>query len=295
LYNQLALNPETLDAIPDPTYSDAVFYGVECQDYAYFTGTPEERVEAFLRAGNNLDTSLRYFPSLFYADMPCAFWPNQPDAETRPAPLTANGIPTLILGAIADPATPVSNGQRVFSRLSNGYLITQNGGPHIIFGRGVSCIDDLVTNFLVNDQPPAQRETICEGEVNDEFILPAPVNASEFTDPLKALTSVEDEIYYLPEYYYWDAATPTAIGCPFGGILSFEATDIGDSFSLDACSFSKGFIMTGSGTTNYDEGTFTLEVDVTGLVEGVLTYVHDGEGSILLTGIYGGGAIELSE
>ena len=295
LYTSLALDPETLGVIPDPTYSDAVFYGVECQDYSYFNGAPEESAEAYLRAGDETDTNLCYFSSVFYGDLPCAFWPNASEDATRPAPLTADGTPTLVLGAIADPATPVSNGQAVFSRLSDGYLVTQNGGPHIIFGRGVSCVDDLVTDFLVNDQLPSERKTTCEGEVTSEFVLLAPVNASQFANLLETFYSVDDEIYYLPEYYYWDVFTPISVGCPFGGVLSFEATDTGDSLSLNNCSFSKGFAMTGSGSNNYAEGWFGLEVNVTGLKDGTLTYTRDGEGALHVTGMYGGEAVDLSE
>jgi hypothetical protein len=268
---------------------------VECQDYSYFSGTPEERARAYLRAGDEVDTSLRNFSSIFYGDLPCTFWPNARQDDTRPAPLTADGIPTFVLGAIADPATPVSNGQAVFSRLSDGYLVTQNGGPHITFGRGVSCVDDLVTNFLVNDQLPSARETTCEGSVISEFVPLAPLNAAEFTSPLKALSSVDDEIYYLPEYYYWDVSTPTSVGCPFGGTLSFEATDKGDSMTLDNCTFSKGFTMTGSGSNNSDEGSFSLDVHVTGLKDGSLTYTRDGDGVRHVTGTYSDEAVNLSE
>ena len=295
LYGSLALDPLTLDAIPDPTYSDAIYYSVECRDYSYFNGTPEESATAYLRAGDEVETSLRYFSSIFYGDLPCAFWSNAREDAARPAPLTADGITTLVLGAIADPATPVSNGQAVFSRLSDGYLVTQEGGPHIIFGRGVSCVDDLVTDFLVNDQPPPERETTCEGTVTSEFVLLAPVDAAQFDTPLAALSAVDDEIYYLPEYYYWDMSTPTTVGCPFGGILSFESTDTGDALALENCSFSKGFAMTGSGSNNYDEGWFSLDVAVTGLKDGTLTYTRDGEGAIRVTGTYGGEAVDLSE
>ena len=294
-YNSLVLDPETLDAIPDPTYSDAIFYSVECQDYGYFSGTPEERAAAYLRAGDETDLSIPYFSSIFYGDMPCMFWPNPPADATRPQALTADNFPTLVLGAIADPATPISNGQDVFSRLSDGYLVTQDGGPHVIFGRGVSCIDDLVTNFLVNDQLPSERETTCEGTVTDEFVPLAPINAAEFANPLEALRSVDNEIYYLPEYYYWDVETATSVGCPFGGVLSFEVTDTGDSLSLENCSFTNGFSLTGSGSNNYDEGTFTLEVDVTGLKDGSLIYTRDGEGALHVTGTYGSEAVDLSE
>ena len=105
---------------------------------------------------------------------------------------------------------------------------------------------------------------------------------------------IDDEIYYLPEYYYWDYSTPTSIGCPFGGVMSFEATGTSDSFSLEACSFTSGFSLTGSGLNNYDDGTFTLEVTVSGLKEGTLTYIRDAEGTRSVSGEYGGEAVELS-
>ncbi|NOH01159.1 MAG: hypothetical protein HND47_03880 [Chloroflexi bacterium] len=74
LYDAFSLDPETLAAIPDPTYSDAVYYAVECEDYAYFSGAPEERADAYLRAGDELDASLPHFSSIFYGDLPCVFW-----------------------------------------------------------------------------------------------------------------------------------------------------------------------------------------------------------------------------
>jgi len=294
-YNSLLLDPETLAAIPDPSYSDAVFYSVECQDYGYFSGTSEERAQAYLRAGDEIEAGIAHFSSIFYSDMPCLFWPNARGDDTRPAPLTADGIPTLVLGAVADPATPVSNGQAVFSRLSDGYLVTQEGGPHVIYGRGVSCVDDLVTDFLVSAQLPAERQTTCAGTVTSKFVPLAPLNAAEFEDPLQALQSLDDEIYYLPEYYYRDVVTPTSVGCPFGGILSFEATDTGNSLTLEDCAFSEGFVVTGNGSNNYDDGSFTLEVDVSGLKEGSLTYTRDGEGTLHVTGTYAGEEIDLSE
>jgi pimeloyl-ACP methyl ester carboxylesterase len=287
LYTALALDPETLEAIPDPDYSDAAYYGVECQDYSY------ESAEAYLRAGDETD-SLPYLSSIFYGDLPCAFWKYANQDSARPAPLTADGIPTLVLDAKADPATPYSNGVSVFERLSDGYLIAQEGGPHIIFGRGIPCIDDLVTGFLVNGQTPPSRKTVCEGDVVSEFIPPAPADAKQFASLLDAFQSVDDEIYYLPEYYYWDISTPTTVGCPFGGTLSFEASDMGDSFTLKDCSFSEGFTLTGSGANDYDEGFFTLEVDVSGLNAGSLTYLRNGEGILRLSGSYGGETIELT-
>jgi TAP-like protein len=75
------------------------------------------------------------------------------------------GIPTLVLGATADPATPVKNAHNIYRNLSDGYLILKEGGSHVIFGYGDHCPDDLVTDFLVDGQRPPDRETTCPGDV----------------------------------------------------------------------------------------------------------------------------------
>jgi pimeloyl-ACP methyl ester carboxylesterase len=294
LYNSLVIDPETLAPLPDPSFSDAVYYAVECQDYGYFSGTPDQRAEAYLRAGDSQDISLPNFSSIFYGDFPCVFWPHANPNPARPAVLTAAGIPTLVLGATADPATPLSNGRDVFSRLADGYMVTETGGPHVIFGWGLGCVDNLVTETLVNDQFPAQRETTCQGKVSRAFEPLAPLNAAAFADPLAALSAVDDELYYLPEYYYWDQKTPTTIGCPFGGTFLFKTSKQGESYVLDKCAFSDGFVMTGSGSYVYNAGIFTLDVTVTGLQDGQLTYTRNDRGIRAVQGTYGGQAVDLS-
>ncbi len=294
LYDALSLDPETLAAIPDPTFSDAAFYAVECRDYTFFSGTPDERAEAYLRAGDAVEAALPRLASIFYGDLPCVFWPGGTEDVPRPAPLIAEGIPTLVLGATADPATPVGNGEQVYRRLADGYLVTTEGGAHVIFGRGDACPDDLVTAFLVDDQRPAQRETRCEGVVATPYVPPIPVSAADFADPLDALSWVDDEIYYLPEYYYWDLETPTSVGCPYGGTLSFAPSDVGETLTLDGCAFSAGFVMAGSGTYDYGAGRFSLDVTVTGLANGSLIYTREDDGAIQVKGMYAGQAVDLS-
>jgi hypothetical protein len=122
----------------------------------------------------------------------------------------------------------------------------------------------------------------------------APEDAAEFADPLEALLSVDDEIYYLPEYYYWDLVTPTGVGCPFGGTLAFEPSDAGEQLTFEGCAFSAGFALTGTGEYNYDEERFSLQVSVSGLASGELAYVREADGSIGVTGEYGGETIDLS-
>jgi hypothetical protein len=295
LYDALVLDPETLEPVIDPTFSDAVYHAVECQDYKFFSGTPEQRAEAYFRSVEGLDSSLPSFAWIFYGDLPCVFWPRGDLEPETPAPLVADGIPTLVLGATADPATPLSGGQSVFRHLADGYLVTESGGPHVIFGWGVSCVDDLVTDFLVDEQVPAQRVTACEGEVISEFLPLAPLDAAEFADPLEALSSVDDEIYFLPEYYYWDLTTPTDVGCPSGGSLSFEGSEAGESLAFSSCAFSDGFVMDGRGIYDYNAGLFVLTIAVTGLEEGALIYTRDADFDRTVQGTYAGEPVDLKQ
>ena len=294
LYDALGLDPETLDAIPDPSFSDAIYYAVECQDYGYPGATPEQRAEIYLRAGDAYDSSLPRFSSIFYGDLPCAFWPNATENTERPAPLVATGIPTIVLNGTADPATPYEGPRAVHARLQDGYFVGETGGPHVIFGWGNSCVDDLVTAFLVADLLPA-REVTCDGVVVSEYVPLLPLSAADFDNPLHALAALDDEIYYLPEYYYWDYETPTAIGCPFGGTFSFMMTDEGEKFSFFQCAFVDGFALTGDGLFSYDDETLTLHLSIRGLASGALVYTRDADGNISVTGTYNGVEVDLSE
>src|SRR5690349_18673267 len=58
LYIDLGVDSQTLDIIPDDSWSDAIFYGVECQDYGYPGATPDERAENYLDAVDPFETSI---------------------------------------------------------------------------------------------------------------------------------------------------------------------------------------------------------------------------------------------
>jgi hypothetical protein len=159
---------------------------------------------------------------------------------------------------------------------------------------GNECPDAIITAFLVDDTLPSEREMRCDGVIASDYVPNASTEASAYADPLEALDAVYNEIYYLPEYYYWDAETPTTVGCTYGGTLSFEATDEGQEFDLTDCAFSKGFVMTGTGFSSDGVSDFSLEVAVSGDAEGNLTYVYDSDGNISVTGEYAGEKVDLA-
>ncbi len=294
LYSIMYIDPVTLEAQEDPSYSDAAYFSVQAQDYAYFEGTPFERAEAYLQAGEEIEARLDYMAAIFYSDLPTVFWPAALETDQRPAPLNARGIPTLVLASDADPATPYSNALAVFAGLDDGYLITQTGGPHVIYGWGNPCVDDPVTRFVVDGITPAERETVCQGLITEAYVPLAPRSAESFSDPLEALLSADDEIFYLPEYYYWNLVAEVSVGGPYGGTLTFAPSPEGEAFVLESLAFSEGFVMTGTGTYDYDSGEFILEVDVTGLATGSLTYRYDHRGRVTVTGVYNGESVKLT-
>ena len=272
LYLSLGIDAETEAVLEDPTYSDAIFYAVECLDYHYPGSTPEEKAQAFFTASADLNPGR--LGILFFGDLPCAFWPNAREDATRPVALVAPGTPTVVLGATADPATPYQQGVDVSGRLEEGHLISQQGGPHVIFGRGNECPDGAVTDFILESTVPEVTE--CEGDVVGYYITLLPISIDEFDSAETMLDSVEFEIFYMPEYYWWDTVTDMPTGCNQGGVITFTAEETTDGFLLEECVFMEGLTLTGDGSYNWDEDIFTLDVQI-GAADCLYSYQRSGE------------------
>lgn len=296
LHKQVTIDPATGEYIGDPTFSDTMFLGVNCTDDSYFTGTPEERVAQTIEAGQASNGIVPRLDGSIYTGLYCAFWPSAPKEVVQRAPLAAPGIPTFVLNATLDPATPFEQGKTVFEKLENGYHLYVEGGSHSIFGYGNSCPDDYITDFLVNGTLPSEREIVCEWD-------PAVVRAyeplmlkdvSEFADTLEVFTAIDAELYNSPEYYYSDFKEDVTFACPFGGSFTFGPGGSGETYSFTNCEFTQGFAITGNGGFDYDTGIFSLETQVSGEKSGSLTYEHNYRaGTISVTGEYGGETINL--
>ena len=195
LYSGLGVDPETQLATPDPSYSDGLYYAVECLDYALAGDTPGERATGYLTEGRDRGMETASLGDIFYGDLPCAYWPAQPDDTSRPPLLSDVPYPMFVLGATLDPATPWANAERIArSAGDNAYIIVKPGGPHIIFGRGEACPDDLVTAFLIDGTLPETRRTVCPGDVAAEYVRLPPLVSTEYASTRAALQSAEREI-----------------------------------------------------------------------------------------------------
>ena len=292
-YDSIVVDPDTLQAIPDPTYSDAMYYATECQDYAFYlgAGSPEARMNAWLDAGEKLGINELRLGSTFYGDMPCVFWPAQPKADPRPKPIVDPSYPTFILTATADVATPIANAMRLFGRLKDSYLLEAIGGDHVIFGRGDECPDKIITDYLVSGTLPATRVTTCPNQVIDEYVPNARARAADYRDALALMASMEAQITNSDDYTYRVDADPITMGCDLGGTLTYTPVDTGTVLALKGCTFSRGAPLTGAGRIDDDAGTFRLVVRLTGRDR--LSYFDDADGVKSVKGTFRGRPVSL--
>ena len=144
--------------------SYASYFGVQCADAAYYAGTPTERASQWTAAGAALGLQLpRIGEYIFENDLPCAWWPNTPAPTSPPAPLVANGIPTIVLTATGDPITPHAQGDTVFRHLAEGHLVRTLGAGHVTLSPAAPCSYGPVEQLLLHDRLPRTARTTCAG------------------------------------------------------------------------------------------------------------------------------------
>ena len=162
-YDNANIDPATEQYMGDPGFSDTMYYVVWCSDDAYYSGTSEERSAKLMQEGQELNGTLpRLDLDVFPLGLTCAFWPSAPTSPANLPPLKAEGVPTIVLNATLDPATPFHEGKTVFENLENGYHIYVEGGVHSIYGWGQACPDQYIEDFLVDGTLPNQREIACD-------------------------------------------------------------------------------------------------------------------------------------
>lgn len=285
----LGLDIDTEEGLEDPTWSDALYFAVQCADYAYGAGSPDEREAAYFAQGDEAGIGAHRLGSVYYGDLPCASWPVHAEGG-RPANLTTDAYPILVLASTTDPATPYAGALRIVEAAGDGYLITQPGGPHVLFGRGNACPDDLVTALLVDGTLPAERETTCEPMAPDPYYPIPPASADADADPLTVMASIDDEINLSPDYWLWSGAKALNVGCLHGGLMRYTLDEDGSTVTLDACEAIAGLPLSGVGGIRDVEGTFSLDVTAPGGTE--LRYERDAEGALSVSGAWFGIEIE---
>jgi len=281
------VDPETGEAVDDPSRSDALYYAAQCADHEHVPGSGDPAAE-WLRIGREDGTTTTRLGHVFATDLPCATWPADPDPPGRPAGVTDAGHPVIVLGATLDPITPWANGERIAARAGarDAHTIVTAGGSHITYGRGASCPDRSVNAFLIVDRDPPARGT-CAGSVADPYQPLASAARNAVRGTRAALTEADREIVNAPDLVAWDREGELRFGCPFGGWIGYAPGSGQTSLDLQRCAWTEGVPLTGSGSIANATGALRLTLDSGDAAQPVI-YARTGRGEVSYDGVLPG-------
>ncbi|MET9886058.1 alpha/beta hydrolase [Streptomyces sp. NPDC006430] len=148
----LALADSYYEREPDGRYANLMYANaaVNCLDQPPAFSGPEAvqaAVPSFEKA------SPVFGAGLAWASLNCTYWPVKANGTAHP--LTAKGAPPIVVvGTVRDPATPYKWAQALAQQLDSGVLLTYDGDGHTAYGRGSSCIDTAINQYLLQGTPP---------------------------------------------------------------------------------------------------------------------------------------------
>jgi pimeloyl-ACP methyl ester carboxylesterase len=294
-YSDLAIDPATERGEPDPTWYGAAYYAITCSDYGEGPADGEAAAREIIeRAKAFAPYAPRLLRAYFSERLACAFWPKRGPKE-RPRPYAGGDFPTLILNGDADPITPISMSYAILDRAKNAYMVAMKNGPHVIWGRGLDCPDEIVFNLLFDGVVPESKEQVCRQDLIGRYRALTLTKAGAADDPFQVAQAVETEIDRSPQLAGWDGNDPLAIGCDFGGTLEASAAEEGKAYTFSKCAWWPNLTVDGSGTS-IDDGAedvgLTLDLSVGGSHQGQLLYRHNTKtDAMTLSGAYDGRSV----
>lgn len=275
-YANMYIDQETEIGIEDPGWFGAAFFAITCTDYDSGIGTPEERADRILAQAKELSAQApRLIRSYFMEQLACAYWPHQ-GPSTRPAQYAGGDWPTLVLNSDADPITPASMAYDVLDNARNAYGVFMQGGPHVIWGRGLACPDGIVTALLEGTFPSA-REQHCKQDLIQDYTPLTLTDPADLANPVTVARAVDTELYQNIAFTLWDGGDPITIGCDFGGTFTATATDEGTDYTFTDCRFWPDLALSGAGievNLGEPDDAITLGLTASGAATGEITYQY---------------------
>ena len=287
-YSNLAIDPETEEGVPDSSWFGAAYYAITCTDYGEGTDDGEETARMIIERAKAFASRAPRLLRVYFAErLACAFWPKRGSKE-RPKPYAGGEFPTLILNADADPITPIPMSYAILDNAKNGYMVAMQNGPHVIWGRGLSCPDEIVFALMFDGTTPDDKEQVCTQDLLGSYTPLTLTDAAAAGDPFRVARAVETEIAQSPELANWDGGDPLAVGCSFGGAVDVSAAEEGTAYTFSKCAWWPDLVLDGSGT-QIEEGGLTLDLAVSGGHQGQITYSHNTTtDAMTITGRYDG-------
>jgi pimeloyl-ACP methyl ester carboxylesterase len=291
-YSTLVVDPVTEQGYADPSWFGAAYYAITCSDYAEGGDDRDANARQIMAEAKAFEPRAKRLVRAFYAErLACAFWPNRGDTK-RPAPFAGGDYPTLILNADTDPITPVTMAYAILDHVKNGYLVTMQGGPHVIWGRGLTCPDEIVYGLLFDGTLPEAKEQLCSQDFLGAYTPRTLSKVEDAADPLKVMRALETELEQSPDVYNWDGSETLAVGCDHGGTVEISAAEEGTAYAFTKCAMWPDLAVTGTGIA-IDDGAenvgLTYDLSVAGTHQGQVTYRHNTTtGAMILNGTYDG-------
>lgn len=274
-YYNLSMDSESEAVLEDPTWFGSAYYAINCLDYEAEGETPEAASAAIVaQAQAHLSASPRFSLSYMTERLICAWWPHH-GPDTRPARFAGGDWPTIILNGDADPITPVTMAYDVFDNAANSFMVVMEGGPHVIWGRGLTCPDQMVTDMVVDGIKPGTRLQICSQDITSGY---QPLAIPDPADPLSVARAVEGELDLYPEVYGWYGDYTLEVGCDHGGRVSISTDDTGWDYDFDACALWDGIVIDGIGRwqdAGESKDGFTLQASISGASSGDILFRRD--------------------
>nr|WP_239520835.1 alpha/beta fold hydrolase [Blastococcus saxobsidens] len=282
-------DPNTGEVLPDPSFSYALFLAVECTDHPFVPEgrSSREELDAWLDGAAEAGVAGIRLDDIYYADLPCLFWPRSGEPVPPPPPAPADPPhPVLLLTADTDPNTPAGNAVRVHGRDPDAALVVLTGGPHVVFGWGEPCVDEAVLRLLGSGRLPDRPVTTCESMPGQPYTPLPPEDADGYEDAWATVDLLLTELLG-PTFEAWPGSAPLEVGCPEGGVAEYSL-DMGGTvqITLDGCAWTPDVPV--DGTVEVGDGGYgDASMDVT-LPFAVLELDEDG----WLDGLFRGEPIE---
>lgn len=131
------------------------FPAIRCADEA------DDGITAAWQEWEKNQTRAPVFGRLSGVDLVCPLWTAVPDPvpdfSAKEAP------PLLVVQNTGDSATPFHNAEVMAAKLETATLVVRESAGHGAFGDGSSCIDQIVVDYLVNGDVPAEGTRCTDG------------------------------------------------------------------------------------------------------------------------------------